>query len=79
MMGLNEPELFENLKHYNFKVYFQKISAALLSALPLYVHLTLYIIPLDSDNEILLSFSSEGEETHTWLSLWFLQVTVQVQ
>ena len=60
MMGLNEPELFESLKHYNFK-----ISAALLSALPLYVHLTPYIIPLVSDNEILLSFSPEEEETQT--------------
>ena len=39
MVGLNEPELFEKLKHYKLKFYCHKISAALLSALPLYVHL----------------------------------------
>ena len=38
--------------------------AALLSALPLCVHLTPYIIPLDSDNEITLNVSSEGDKTH---------------
>ena len=51
MVGLNEPELFERLKHYKLKKYCHKVSAALLIALPLYVHLTPYIIPLDSDNE----------------------------
>ena len=40
-----------------------KVSAALSSALPLYVHLTPYIIPLYSDNEITLNVSSEGGET----------------
>ena len=34
-------------------------------ALPLYVHLTPYIITQDSDNEITLNVSSEGDETHT--------------
>ena len=62
-MGLNEPELFEKLKHYNLKIYCHKVSAALLSALPLYVFLTPYIIPLDSDNETLLKDSLEGDET----------------
>ena len=41
------------------------VSAALLSALPLSVHLTPNLIPLDSDNEITLNVSSEGDETHT--------------
>ena len=36
-----------------------------MSALPLYVHLTPYIIPLDSDNETTLNVSLEGDETHT--------------
>ena len=36
-----------------------------LSALPFYVHLTPYIIPLDSDNERPLNVSLEGDETHT--------------
>ena len=34
MVGLNEPELFERLNHYNLK-FFVKVSAALLSVLPL--------------------------------------------
>ena len=34
-------------------------------ALPLYVHLTPYIITQDSDNETTLNVSSEGDETHT--------------
>ena len=58
MVGLNEPELFERLKHYNLKIYCHKVSADLLSALPLYVHLTPYIVPLDSDNETTLNISS---------------------
>ena len=65
MVGLNEPELFERLKHYNLKVCCHKVSAALLSALLLYVHLTPYIVPLDSDNVTTLKFSLEGDETHT--------------
>ena len=65
MVGLNEPELFESLKHYNLKIYCHKISAALLSALPLYVHLTSYIIPLDSYKETTLNVSLEEDETHT--------------
>ena len=36
-----------------------------MSALPLYVLLNPYIIHLDSDNEIQLNVSSEGDETHT--------------
>ena len=47
MVGPNEPELFESLKHYNLKIYCHKVSAALLSALPLYVNLTPYLLPLD--------------------------------
>ena len=65
MMGLIEPELFERLKHYNLKIYCHKVSAAFLSALPLYVLLTPYIVPLDSDNETTLNVSLEGDETHT--------------
>ena len=65
MVGFNEPELFDSLKHYNLKVYYQKVSAAFKSALPLYVHLTPYIIPLDSDVEIKLNVSLAGHETHT--------------
>ena len=65
MVGLNEPDLFERLKQYILKIYCQKVSAALLSALPLYVNLTPYIIPLDSDNETTLNVSLEGDETHT--------------
>ena len=65
MVGHNEPELFERLKHYELKNYCHKFSAALLSALPLYVHLTQYVIPLDSDNETRLNVSLEGNETHT--------------
>ena len=38
--------------------------AALLSVWPPYVHLTPYIIPLNSDNKITLNVSSEGDETH---------------
>ena len=37
----------------------------MLSALPLYVDLTPYIVPLDSDNETTLNVSLEGDETHT--------------
>ena len=65
MVGRNEPELFERLKNLNLKIYCHKVSAALLSALPLYVHSFPYIIPLDLDNEITLNVSSEGFETHT--------------
>ena len=36
-----------------------------MSALPLYVPLTPYIIPMDSDNETKLNVSLEGDETHT--------------
>ena len=43
MVGLNEPELFETLLHYNLKIYCHKVSAVLLSALPLYIHLTPYV------------------------------------
>ena len=63
-VGLNEPELFESLNQYHLKIYFHKISAALLSALPLNVHLTPYIIPLDSDNETTLNVSLEGDKTY---------------
>ena len=63
MVGLNEPELFERLKHYNLKNYCHKISSALLSALPLYVHSTPYIIPQDSDSETSLNVSLEVDET----------------
>ena len=65
MVGLNEPELFERLKHYNLINYCHKVSAALLIALPLYVHLTPYIIPLDSVNETALNVTLEGDETQT--------------
>ena len=65
MVGLKEPELFEKLKNYNLKNYCHKVSAALMSALPLYVHSTPYIVPLDSDNETTLNVSLEGDETHT--------------
>ena len=65
MVGLNEPELFEKLKYYNSKIYCHRVSAALLSALPLYVHLTPFIVHLDSDNETTLNVSLEGDETHT--------------
>ena len=65
MVDLNEPELCERLKHYNLKIYCHKVQAALLSALPIYVHLSPYLIPLDSDNEITLNVSLEGDETHT--------------
>ena len=64
MVGLNEPELFKRLKHFNLKVYCHKVSAALLSALALYDHLTPYIIHLVSDNETTLNVSLEGDETH---------------
>ena len=36
-----------------------------MSALLLYVHLTLHIVPLDSDNEKTLNVSLEGDETPT--------------
>ena len=65
MMGLNAPALFERLKRYNLKIFCPKVSAALLSALPLYVHLTPYIVPVDSDNETTLNVSLEGDDTHT--------------
>ena len=64
MVGLNEPELFERLKHHKLKIYCHKVSAALLSALPLYILLTTYIIPLDSDNETTLNVSLGGDKTH---------------
>ena len=57
MVGLTEPELFERVKHYNLKIYCHKVSAALLSAMPFYVHLTPYTVRLDSDNETTLSVS----------------------
>ena len=63
-MSFNEPELFEKLTLYNLKIYCHKISTALLSALQLYVHLTPYKVPLDSDNETALNVSLEGYETH---------------
>ena len=47
MKGLNEPELFERLKDSNFKFYCPKVLAALLSSLPLYVHLIHCINPMD--------------------------------
>ena len=78
-MGPIEPELFERLKHYILKLFCNRVSAALLSALPLYVHLTPYIIPLNSDNETTLNVSLEGDETHTLTVTFFLQVTAQVQ
>ena len=65
MVGLNESELFERLKHYNLKIFCRKVLTALLSALPLYVHLTPYIVPLDSDNETTLNSSLGGDKTHT--------------
>ena len=65
MVGLNEPELFEKLKYCNLKIYCHKVLVALLNALPLYVHLTPYILPLDSDKETTLNVSLEGDETHT--------------
>ena len=65
MVNLNEPELFERLKRYNLKIYCHTVSAALLSALSIYVHLTPYKVPLDSDNETTLKISLEGDETHT--------------
>ena len=64
MVGLNEPELFERLKHYNLKIYCHKVSAAFLSALPLCVQLTPYIITLDSDIETTLNVSLERDEDH---------------
>ena len=65
MVGLNVPELFEKLKDFNLKIFRHKNSAALLSALPLYVHLTPYILPLNSDNETTLNVSLEGDKTPT--------------
>ena len=65
MVGLNLPEFFEKLKHYNLKIFCHKVSAASLSALPLYVNLTPYIIPLDSDNETTLNVSLDEDKTHT--------------
>ena len=65
MVGLNQPELFERLNHYYLKIYCHKVSAALLIALPLYVNLTPFIIPQDSDNERTLNISLEGGKTHT--------------
>ena len=64
-LGLNEPEVFDRLKHYNLKIDYLKVSAALLSALPLYVHLTPFIVTLDSDNEITFNDSLEVDRTHT--------------
>ena len=64
MVGLNEPELIERLKHYNLKFFCHKVSAAFLSALQLYVHLTPYIKPLFSDMETSLNVSLEGDKTH---------------
>ena len=65
MVGLNEPELFERSKHYNLKTYCHKVSAGFLSVLALYVNLTSYIIPLDSDNKITLNVLSEEDKTIT--------------
>ena len=65
MVGLNEPELFEKLKNYNLKIFGHNVWAALLKALPLYFHLTPYMISLDSDNETTLNISLGGDETHT--------------
>ena len=65
MVGLKELELFERLKHYNLKIYCHKASAALLSALPLYVHSTPYLLTLDSNKESTLNVPLEGDETHT--------------
>ena len=65
MMGLNEPELFERLKHSDLKKFCQKVSVVLLSVFPLYVHLNPYIISLNLDNETTLNVSLEGDETHT--------------
>ena len=53
MVGLNESKVFEKLKHFNFKYFCSKVSAA-----P-------FIISLDSNNEITLNVSLEGDETHT--------------
>ena len=36
-----------------------------MSVLPLYVHLTPYIVPVDSDKETTLNVSLEGDKTHT--------------
>ena len=55
----------KGVKHYILKKICHKVSAALLSALPLFVHLTAYLIQLDSDNETTLNFFSEGDENHT--------------
>ena len=60
MVGLNEPELFERLKRYNFKIYCHKISAALLSALPHYRHLTPFVIPLEAMTEVTINVSIHG-------------------
>ena len=65
MVSLNEPELFERSKHFNLKIFCHKVSAGFLSVLALYVNLTSYIIPLDSDNKITWNVSSEEDETNT--------------
>ena len=75
MVGLNEPELFERLKRCSLKNYCHKISSALLSALPFYVHLTPYIKPQDSDSETTLNISLEGDKTQNLTVTLFLQVT----
>ena len=57
LVDLNEPEFFEKSKQFNLKIYCHKVLAALLSALPLYVYLTPYMIPLHSVNETKLNVS----------------------
>ena len=60
MVDLKGPELFKRLNYYNLKIDCHKVTAALLSALPLHFNLIPYIIPVDSDNDTTLNVSLEG-------------------
>ena len=55
----------KGVKYYILKKICHKVSAALLSALPLYVHLTAYIIQLDSDSENTLNFFGRGRDSYS--------------
>ena len=62
VVSLNQPEFFERLKRYNLQIRCHKISADFLSGLPLYIHSIPYVMPVESEIELTLKLSTEGDK-----------------
>ena len=65
VVGLNQPEFFERLKRYNLQIRCHKISANVLIGLPLYIHSIPCVMPVESEIEVILKFSTESDKTDT--------------